>query len=73
MTVRFAIRHAVSLTVGDRPTLRRLFVRLDVEVDEQQEIARQQEASKHRRSFSSSTGTDVREVREVVGGVVVVR
>lgn len=73
MTVRLAIRHAVSLTVGGGTTLCRLFVRLDVEVDEQQEIARQQDASKHRRSLSSSTGTDVGEVREVVGGVVVVR
>ena len=68
---------SVRLAIGDRLAVRsalpdRLFVRLDVEVDEEPEVAREQQASKHRSSLSAGACTKVRPVWEVVGRVVVV-
>lgn len=53
-------------------TLDRLLVSLDVEVDEQQEVAGQQHTSEHGSDLGSGAGAKMGQVREVVGGIVVV-
>ena len=67
-------RDAVGLAVRDRLLAGGLLpVRRDVELDEQEEVAREQCTAKHRCVLRSGTRTQSRQVREVVGGVVRVR
>ena len=64
------VRSAVRLAVGDRLLPCRLLVRLDVELDEQQQVAREQRAAKHRRRLRPGARAKRGQVREVVRGVV---
>ena len=62
-TVGLAIRHWFL-------ALDRLLVRLDVEVDEQNEVAREKDTSKDSSGLCSSARTEMWEVREVVRRIV---
>ena len=58
---------SVRLAIGDRLAVRsalpdRLFVRLDVEVDEQAEVARQKSTAKERSALRAGTGAPSREL-----------
>ena len=71
MSICPAIGDTVSLAVSD--TLAPgLLVGLNVEVDEETEVAGEEDASKDSSDFSSSASAEVREPGEVVGGIVVV-
>ena len=61
-TVCLAVRHSLLAN--------RFLVRLDVKLDEQEQVARKERASEHRSLLCSGTAAQRREVGEVVGGIV---
>ena len=67
------VRNAVCLPVRDGLLARGLLVRLDVELDEQAQVAREQQTAKDRCALRSGARSQGGEVREVVGRVVRVR
>ena len=69
VTVCLAIRLAVHRNLRADG----LLVRLDVELDEETQVAREQQAAKDRCALRSGARTQGGEVREVVGRVVRVR
>ena len=66
-----AVGSPVGLAICDRFSYG-LLVGLDVEVDEQNEVAGQESTSENGGGLSASAGAKVGKVREVVGGIVVV-
>lgn len=64
--VRLAVWNSLALSFD------RLLVCLDVEVDEENQVAREQQASKDGSGFSARTATKAGQVREVVRGIVVI-
>ena len=71
MSICLAIGDTVSLAVSDTLALG-LVVGLNVEVDEEAEVAGEENTSKDSSDLSSSASAKVRQPGEVVGGIVVV-
>ena len=67
------VRNAVCLPVRDGLLAGGLLVRLDVELDEQAQVAREQQAAEHRSLLRPGARAEAGPVREVAGGVVRVR
>ena len=71
ISVRNRLAVGDSFTIGDRLlSFYWCFVSLDVEVDEQNEVAREKDTSKDSSGLCSSARTEMWEVREVVRRIV---
>ena len=67
------VRNAVSLAICDGLLANGLLVGLDVELDEEAQVAREQKAAEDSSALRSSAATEGGEVREVVRSIVRVR